>query len=67
MNEPIVEGGSFLMEGLTTVVTSLMNSIVSVWTTIVSQTEIMPFFLLGIGISLVLVAVKVIKTVVWGA
>lgn len=67
MNEPIVEGGSFLMEGLTTVVTSLMNSIVSVWTTIVSQSDIMPFFLLGIGISLVLVAVKVIKTVVWGA
>lgn len=65
--DPVVEGGTSIMAGLTQVVTSLISNIIEVWQTIVSNETIMPYFLLGIGISVVLVAVKIIKSVVWGA
>lgn len=67
MPEPVVEEGVSMLQDLTTVVTSLINNIISVWSSIVSESSIMPYFLLGIGISLVLVAVKIIRSVVWGA
>lgn len=67
MPEPVVEEGVSILENLTNVVTNLINNIISVWSSIVSESSIMPYFLLGIGISLVLVAVKIIRSVVWGA
>lgn len=52
---------------LTSAVTSLISMVMSVWTEIVTNEAVLPYFIIGIGVSVLLVGIKVIKSVVWGA
>ena len=52
---------------LTSAVTSIISSVTTVWSSIVTEETILPYFIIGIGVSVVLVSIKAIKSVVWGA
>lgn len=52
---------------LTTAITSVISGITTVWSSIVTEETILPYFIIGIAVSVVLVGIKVIKNVVWGA
>lgn len=52
---------------LTTAVAAIVTSVKSVWTEIVTEETILPYFIIGIAASVVLLGVKIIRSVVWGA
>lgn len=56
-----------MAEALTTGITSVINAVVNTWTSIVTNETILPYFMIGIAVSIVLVGIKVIRSVVWGA
>lgn len=53
----------FLKNAVSTLITLVMN----VWSSIVTNSSVLPYFIIGIGVSVLLVAIKVIKSVVWGS
>ena len=52
---------------LTTAITSIVGAVTTVWSSLVTESTILPYFVIGIAASAVLLGVKVIKTIVWGA
>lgn len=54
-------------EALTTAITSIINGVTTVWGSIVTNETILPYFIIGIAVSVVFVGIKVVRSVVWGA
>lgn len=52
---------------LTTAVAAIVQSVIQTWQNIVTEETILPYFIIGIAASVVLLGVKIIKSVVWGA
>lgn len=52
---------------LTSAVSALVTSVISVWSNIVTEESILPYFIIGIAASVVLLGVKIIRSVVWGS
>lgn len=56
-----------MAEALTAGITSVINAVTTTWSSIVTNENILPYFMIGIAVSVVLVGIKVIRSVVWGA
>lgn len=56
-----------MVDLLKNAVTTLITLVMKVWSSIVTESSVLPYFIIGIGVSVLLVGIKVIKSVVWGA
>ena len=56
-----------MTEALTTAITAVINAVTTTWGSIVTNESILPYFIIGIAVSIVLVGIKVVRSVVWGA
>lgn len=60
MEDPIT-----MAEALTAAITSVTGAVTSVFTVITSA-DVLPYFMLGIGVAMVLTAVVIVRMIVWG-
>lgn len=52
---------------LTTVFAAIIDCVLDFFTSVVLDTNVVQWFVVGVGISLVLVCVKIVRSLVWGA
>lgn len=64
-----MEGGSTAMEtvisNMTSILTFILDSVESVWTFMTGD-NVLPYVLIGVGVSLYFVGVKSVKSLIWG-
>jgi len=65
----VTEGGALAMEqvisNMTSILTFIVDSVESVWTFMTGET-VLPYVLIGVGVSLFFVGVKSVKSLIWG-
>lgn len=63
-----MEGGNVMeavISSMTSILTFIIDSVEAVWTFMTSET-VLPYILIGVGVSLFFVGVKSVKSLIWG-